>query len=254
MFKMGKIIEFFQSLGLGYSHPLAGPDLAAQSYQKKNGSIEKLKEHRDFLNRLADEEQKRLESIDTKGSQFIAQVGVIFALLTLFIPIIMDKVSGFHISFKIILIVFSVLASLLYVLSIHNALKNYRISDFEYVRPSASNVLDFKDADVETFVDEEIRDLLMGRVRNIHNNNIKATNLLHAYVSFKYANILTGSLIALFSIAMVLYKPENNVVSIQGPVIIKHLDEVQKTLEKRNQRKDTTVINIKNEIKIPVKL
>jgi len=250
---MSKIKDFFQSLGIGYTHPPMGANLPSQSYQKKTDDIEKLKEHRDFLNRLEEEEQKRLESIDTKGSQFVAQVGVIFALMALFIPIIMDKVSGFHIILKIVLIVCALLASLLYVLSIHNALKNYRITDFEYSRPSASNVLNFKDEDVKTFIDEEIRDLLSGQVRNTHNNNRKATNLLQAYVAFKYANILTGSLIAIFSILMVVYKPENNSISIDGPVTIKNLDQFQKAIEKSSQKKDTTIVNIKNDIRIPVK-
>jgi hypothetical protein len=244
--------DFLHSLGIFYQHPGLAEELPYKKYQKQNDQIDKLKEHRDFLKNLEEDEQKRLESIETKGSQFIVQVGVIFTLLSLFIPIIMDKASSFNIIFKIVLICLLVSAALLYVLSIHNALKNYRVSDFNYVRPSASNVLDFKDETLEAFVAEQIRDYLFGRVNNIHNNNKKATNLLHAYLSFKYANILTGCLIVFFSITTVTYRAEKNIIYIEEPVVVKDLDRILKEL-KDNNKKDTTIISVINNTKAALK-
>ncbi|WPV67043.1 hypothetical protein [Chitinophaga sp. LS1] len=246
-----KLKDFFQSLGLGYKHPDAGADLPSGTYQNQNDQVEKLKTHRDFLKGLEEEEQNRLDSIDTKGSQLISQVGIIFALLSLFIPFIMDKTASFHVTYKVLLIILLIFSALFYVLSIHNALKNYRLSDFQYVRPSAQNVIDFKDKSEAEFLAEEIRDYLSGKTRNVHNNNKKGTNLLHAYVAFKYANVLTGLLIACFAIAMVFYKPEKNSVSIEGPVVIKDLRSINGELKQLGKKKDTTIVNV--QITVPEK-
>ena len=248
-----KIIAIFQPVGLFYKESRTREPLESNLYQLRQGE-DVIREHRDFLLRLEEAEEKRLNSIDAKTSQLISQTGIIFSLLSLFIPVIMDKAAGFNLAVKCILIVILVLAAFFYLLTIHNALKNYRINKYSYIRPSSKNVLDLKDRPAAEFRAEEVRDLLSGTNKNIHNNNLKGTNLLHSYTAFKTANTLTGLLVVLFSISILFYIPEKETVSINGPVEIKNLQPILKDAGKRPAHLDTLTLIVRDSLyHIPAK-
>jgi F0F1-type ATP synthase assembly protein I len=206
------------------------------------GDKDKITVHRDFLQSLNEKEDKRLESIDAKTTQMIAQTGIIFSLLGIFIPIFLDKASSLHPVFKIILLIFLILACFCHIMTIHNALKNYRINKFAYVIPSAQNVMDFKDAGTEAFLAEEVRDLMHSVAKSEWNNNRKATNLLHSYFTFKIANILTGAIVILFASSMLFYNKEEDTVTITKPVQIQGLDTLSNRIQAAGAKRDTIVI------------
>lgn len=189
------IKKAFQSMGLWYKDTINYPEpYDADKYQLTTDD-EKIQAHAEFLLLLEEKEEKRLETIESKTSQLIAQTGIIFSLLGLFIPLIMDKAAAFNLWIKVFLLVLLLLAFFFYLLTIHNSLKNYRINKFQYSKPSAGNVLEFMDKKIEEFHAEYVRDLLKGIRKNTYNNNRKGTNLLHSYQAFKNANIMTGLLI-----------------------------------------------------------
>ncbi|GEM65886.1 hypothetical protein SF1_38680 [Sphingobacterium faecium NBRC 15299] len=195
---MMRLYEIFRDwgkdIGIGYVHdPKINDTYSSTEYQEKD-DLDKIKEHRDFLLRLEDQEEKRLESIENKTSTLIAQTAIVFSILGLFLPFIIDKMSSIHLIIKFLITFCLLSCCFFYILTIINAIKNYSINDFKYVRPSANNVLIFKEKQAD-FVSEEVRDLLFAIPRNRHINNEKGTNLLHSYNSFKYANILSGILI-----------------------------------------------------------
>jgi hypothetical protein len=225
-----KIKEVLNNIGLFYNEPTAVQHLDHQLYPL-TGPVDKLTVHRDFLVRLQENEDKRLESIDSKTSQLIAQTGIIFSLLGLFLPVMMDKATELNIWIKSILIALLILAACFYLLTIHNALRNYRISKYRYGRPGANNVINFKDKSTEEFIAEEIRDILSCINLNIHNNNRKGTNLLHSYAAFKIANLLSGGLIILAAIFILFYQPFKETVNIDDNIKFKGLQDIRDQLK-----------------------
>src|SRR5215213_3906444 len=98
--------------------------------KNKTKAKEKLLLHRDFLRSLSAEENVRLTIIENKTTQLVAQTGVIFALLSLFVPMIADKIDGWYLKLPFLLILF--FAFFLYLLAIHHAVKNYNVQNFKY--------------------------------------------------------------------------------------------------------------------------
>lgn len=239
---MKKIKEFFYDFGICYKHnEEIKNDLDHHLYA--NSSESTLKEHKDFLKNLDEKEEKRLDSIENKASNLVSQTAVVFSLVSLFIPLLIDKASGIEFVYKIIILFLLFISSSFYVLTIINALKNYRINKFRYVKPSAKNVIKFHNQSLEAFLEEEIKDLLYGIPRNRHYNDQKGTNLLHAYNSFKVANITTALLIGFLCLKLVFIEKKPETTKISGTVEIKDLNQVIKSI---SNKKDTVVIKINN--------
>ena len=243
-----KVKKVFRSVGLYLKEDDSYPEsLDASSYQLVEDEI-KIRAHLDFLSSLAENEENRLNSIESKTSQLIAQTGIIFSLLGLFIPIIMDKASAFQLWIKVILLLLLLIAFFFYLLTIHNALRNYQINKFNYSRPGANNVLEFMNNTVEEFHAETVRDLLSCIKKNAHINNKKGTNLLHSYKAFKIANLTTGILVGLFSISILFLDERKETVSLEGPVEIRKMDVIIRQLDrldkhmKLEKKKDTIMI------------
>ncbi|WP_259068592.1 hypothetical protein HDF24_06790 [Mucilaginibacter sp. X4EP1] len=219
-----KLKKILRPLGL---YPIAVrntvPDYNSSDYLQVND--DKTGEaHVTYLNRLNEDENGRLTLIEAKTSQLISQTGIIFSLLSLFVPLLIDKVSGVTIWVKILLLILLLLAFLCYMLTINNALKNFKITDFPYSTPSAKNVLNLQTNSVSEFNSEVIRDLLHGLQVNKKLNNIKGTNLLHSYNAFKTANALTASLVSCFCISLLFLKQPDPTIKIANPIKIEHLD------------------------------
>lgn len=242
-----KIKKYLSLIGLFYTEG-ERPDLAyeIQGYQLTE-NLEKIKSHRDFLLNLENQEDKRLDTIESKTSNLIAQTAIVFSLLGLFIPLLIDKASSFNICLQIALIVPLFLSSFFYLLTIHNALKNYQIHRFKYVRSVPKNVMDLKDESLEKFIAEEVRDLLLAVPENRHINNRKGNYLLHSYTAFRLANITTGILIATFAVSILFYRPEKNTITINEPIEIKKIDSLIKYMKKQ-QVGDTLTIKLKDSI------
>ncbi|CDT01033.1 hypothetical protein BN1088_1432769 [Sphingobacterium sp. PM2-P1-29] len=237
---MKKIKDFFDAFGICYQHSEEiKNDLDCRQYVNNIENI--LREHKDFLKNLDEKEEKRLDSIENKTSNLVSQTAVVFSLVSLFIPLLIDKTSGIDFFYKIVILLLLFISSFFYILTIINALKNYRISNFQYVKPSAKNVIKFHNENLEAFMQEEIKDLLYGIPRNRHNNDRKGTNLLHAYNSFKWANIATALLIGFLCIKLVFIEKTPETTRINGTVEIKDLNQVIKSI---SNKKDTVVIRI----------
>lgn len=186
--------------------------------------------HMEYLKKLLEEEDSRLSSIDGKTSQFIGQTGLTFSLLSLFVPLLVDKLDGVPIIVKLLLILILLSSFGFYFLTIKNALKNYNVSNFPYSSPAPKNVLTFKDKGLNAFYSEVVRDMLFGLHRNNEINNAKATNLIRSYLTFRIANMLTGVLVVTFCVALAFRKPEKPTVTIDKAIQIEHLDTLIKKL------------------------
>ena len=222
---MNKVIEILNHLGLLVKKTdTAQEDGAGLKYapqnKAKNKDEDKLKLHRDFLKSLEAEENNRLTLIENKTTQMIAQTSVIFALLSLAIPLVVDKVDGFYL--KLLVFVPLVLAFVFYLLTIHNAAKNFNVKKFKYSRSLPTNVIKLKDASAEDFLIEEINDLLYSTKINLEINNIKASNLIYSYNCFKIANLLTAVLGIALCVSLLFIKQKKEAIAIENPIKIEN--------------------------------
>ncbi|KGO93185.1 hypothetical protein [Flavobacterium subsaxonicum] len=162
--------------------------------------------HMVYLQGLSNDEENRLNLIESKSSQLVGQTGVIFSLLSLFVPILIDKISDFPLYIKLLLLLLLLLSLSFYILTIKNALKNYNLKRYNYSNPAPANVQTFHQKTIAEFNSEVIRDLLYSLHRNKEINNRKATSLIQSYISFRVANILTAILVILLCSILLLGK------------------------------------------------
>lgn len=209
------IKKFLNSVGL-----CLGDEVEIQIPQKhidyRVRDLEKLKSHRDFLKSIEADENSRLTTIENKTSQLVSQTALIFALLTLFIPIIIDKIELVYLRAAFLFLLFFVFT--FYLLTIHNAAKNYNVKNFIYGRSSPEEVENYKDKTNIQFLANDIKNLLITIPINIETNNKKATNVIYSYNSFRLANILTGVLAFLLCVSLTIL-PSKSEMGKFAPVI-----------------------------------
>jgi predicted S18 family serine protease len=129
--------------------------------------------------------------------------------------------------------------------TINNALKNFKVNDFNYIKPSPKNVITFQNKPTAEFYNEVIQDLIDGLNANSEINNKKATNLLHSYKSFKLANLIMAVLVAFFCLTIFFFKAKQSKVTVSGTVKVEHLDsamtEILNTIKIQNELLRTAI-------------
>ncbi|MBK9380918.1 MAG: hypothetical protein IPN39_06285 [Chitinophagaceae bacterium] len=235
--------DFLNKIGLFYVPDETNPYSYNPNDYKLDNDEKKSEAHKNYLKNLEDEESSRLTLIEGKTSQLISQTGIIFSLLSLFVPILIDKVTDLHFLVKLLLLILLISAFYFYMLTIRNALKNFNVKNFKYSKPSPKNVLKLQEKSLNIFYAEEVRDLLYCINENLKINNKKATNLLHSYNSFKIANTSTGILVAVFSIVLLFFNPKKEGLIIDKPIKIENFDSLINKLTKvKTAKKDTVYL------------
>lgn len=235
--------KLFNKLGLYLDKTESEP----YSYQIQDYKIIKgdtLNTHKEFLKSIEEEENSRLTLIENKTAQLISQTGIIFALLSLFIPVYIDKIIILNIWLRILFILVLVIAFLLFLSTIFYAIKNYNISKFIYSKPSPLNVIKYQDKSNEEFIAIEIQDLLYCINVNLKTNNTKATNLIHSYSSFKYAIISTAILVILLCVSLIFSKPSDNSIKISDPIKIENFETNFNSLTNTIQGTNKEIIHL----------
>ncbi|HYV90915.1 MAG TPA: hypothetical protein VE978_03995 [Chitinophagales bacterium] len=192
----------------------------------------KIKAHKGLLKALEKKEDDRLTIIDSKTSQIVTYTGIIFSALSLFIPILLDKISDHSLFARIIFIIVLVFAFLFYVLTIHNAIRNYNIGKFHYSRSDPNNVIKYQDKSESEFTNIEIKDLLYSYNQNSKTNDEKANNLIYAYRAFRIANAMTAIIGALICSSLLFAKPKEEDINIKNPIQIQNFDSTAKAIIK----------------------
>ena len=138
----------------------------------------------DYLLRIFENENKRLDVIESKISQLIAQSGIIISIFSFIIPFMYDKLSNENCLFKVAIVLLFFTTLLLFGISIHNASKVYKVSDFKYMDCSPETVDEKFDSEND-FKNEYINDLKNSIKNNKKTNNKKASKLITANLYFK---------------------------------------------------------------------
>jgi hypothetical protein len=224
------IINFLKSIGL---YPIKTYENQNNSENnvydlEKESDSEKIVLHKEFLKSALEEENNRLGFIENKTSQIISQTSIVFSLVGLFIPLLINRFESESIILRVLIILLLLITFILYLLSITNALKNFNVKKFRYPYSNSKNVINLKDKSKEHFNSELVRDYLYCIDETVRINNLKGTNLLHAYKSFKLGNYFTGVIV--ISICSILLftvkKSEKTYISIENPIEIKDLDSL----------------------------
>jgi hypothetical protein len=239
--------DLLNKIGLFYIHDETNPYSYNPAEYKIVDCKEKIEVHKNYLKHFEDEESSRLTIIEGKTSQLISQTGIIFSLLSLFVPILIEKVTELHFTLKLLLLTLLILAFCFYMLTITNALKNFNVKNFTYSKPSPKNVLNLQNESLATFYAEEVRDLLYCINENVKINNKKATNLLHSYNSFRIANASTGILVAVFSIVILFFKSKKEGLIIDRPIKIENFESsIYRLTKALTVKKDTVYLKNKD--------
>lgn len=214
-----------------------------KDYKLKRGK-EKALAHKNFLRERQEQENQRLAMLENKTSQFLAQTGIIFSLLSLFIPLMLNQLESSLIWIKIALFSLLIITFLFYVLTIVNALKNFNVKNFNYSQPAAKNVITFQDESITSFYSEETRDLLFALNQNTKINHKKADNLIYSYRSFKAANITLAFLVIVFSGNMLFSQNKEQMLGKDVPIKVEGMDSLLKLILEKRSNKDTVIVNI----------
>lgn len=240
--------KIFQYFGMGVVESTTLPyDYDPDTYV--NITDETIKAHKALIDRIEKEENDRLNIIENKTSQLVAQTGMIFSLLSLFIPVLIDKISEINILFRILSLFILCTAFLFYILTILNAIKNYNVWNFKYIRPHPNTVIKYQHSSLTDFTTIEIKDSLFGINRNVKTNNRKADNLMYANRSFKIANITTAILGILLCVALLFYNKKSESIVIDKNVTINNLDSNINALTKilkEHKKTDTIIVQLKS--------
>jgi len=196
----------------------------SEDYKLKKGK--KILLHKALLTKLEISEEERLQAIENKSSQIVTYTGIIFSALSLFVPIMLDGIVTQPFSIRIIFILFLVITFLLYILTIHNALKNYNIGNFFYSRPDPNNVIKYQEKTSKEFEAIGVQDLLDSYRINFKTNNQRANNLIYAYRSFRLANIFTAIMAVMISLSL-LFAIDQNDGQLRKQVIIQNFESLK---------------------------
>jgi len=184
---------------------------------------ETLAAHHESLRSCEADENARLTIIENKTSQMVSQTGLVFALLSLFIPTFIDKVADQPFYARIIFFGLLFLAFLFFALSIYFAAKNFNVRKFIYARPNPKNILKHKNDSLAEFLATEIRDLLYSAKRNSQTNNLKATNLIYSSQFFRIAVLFTSLLGLMLCFLLLFAPPKKSSITIENPIRIENL-------------------------------
>lgn len=239
---MKSLLEY---LGINYTVEIRRPFQYKSSDYVQDGDIDKINLHRDFVKSLLNEENNRLNTLESKTAQLISQTGIIFSLLSLFIPIFIERISEQSFYIKITFVIVLVAAFVAYVLTINRAIRNYRVNDFPYSMPHPNDVIKYQKLTKEEFSANEVRDLLYSINQNIGVNNAKANNLIKSYKSFRTGNYLTA-LLGLFLCFSILIPQSKEIdVKISNGIRIENLDSNFKSLIEKIDSVKIDTIQIK---------
>ncbi|MBO7611918.1 MAG: hypothetical protein J6T23_06900 [Elusimicrobia bacterium] len=195
-------------------------------YEKSYGNkkVEDLKYRVSFLRNLFDYEEKRKNSIDERSSVMMSHLGIILSISCLILTFLIEFFS--ENTNKLVIITFTILTIVLiflYIMSIYFIYKNYDATKFNYSYPSPENTKQF--SSIESFLEEEIENLIYGIYANEKTNNRKLNNLNIARNYMRWAFYLIAVLISLSIVTFFLHPTKDKVVNVKNAIAIENIDE-----------------------------
>lgn len=205
---------------------------------KKVKKIEVARLHLCYLKEQIEFQRGRQTNIENKNAQLVGQASIIVSIITLFIPLILDKLSDLHTSLFIILVFGFTFILIHYLFAIIHAIKTLQINHYPYSSRSTRTVTKSNRATTEAnFLKEEIEDLIWSIEKNAIQNNRKGDNLIYATRSFRIATI--G--LVIFAVCIIAFgsmiPPANQGVDVKS-VDKSTIKEMQKVFTEEVEKND----------------
>lgn len=203
--------NYLKHIGLIHTNPPHIPQI--YKFARK---LELLKIYRTYLIDLRQNQDSRLNTIESKNSQLIGQSSIVISIVALFIPLFINNLNTLNVWVKIPMITLFIGLILHFILTILHASKTLEIDKSKYMTGSTKTITKADRSTTEgTFINNENKDLV--RIIN-HNNKIinrTASNLVYASRCFKIAIIgfLFFSFFLLTTILVVRKQPETITIS-----------------------------------------
>ena len=214
---------------------------------------ELLQKHLDYTKELLDLEQKRQTIIEGKLAQLEGQASIVVSIISLFIPLFIDKINGVNSLIIIILPVGFLFVLFNYCLTVYHVISTLYINKYKYATGSISTITRKSRAgNLSSLMIEQIEDNIYALSNNSHFNNLKGTTLNYAAKTFKVANISFG-LFAFFLICISIgVKSIKNQEKITIAKLDHRLDSISKIMRQNklvNGQEETLILKLSNDIK-----
>lgn len=206
--------------GLNWKKNLPSTSLR-QSYQqnripvKTKLSEEEFKDYDSYISDLLSSQSSRFTSIETKSGQIVGQTSLALTIVGLFIPFAFEKVQQSQPWLKIILVTGIIVIFLFLIYAIICAFRNFNIKRFPYVSGCESTILDSFNKKVD-FKVEVLNDKIYEFRVNSHLTNVKGSNVLYAYRSFKTSLVILIFYILFYCVNIIYVSPttKNNYLDL----------------------------------------
>jgi len=216
-------------------------------------SQELLQKHLDYTKDLYELEQKRQTIIEGKLAQLVGQASIVVSIISLFIPLFIDKINGINLIILAILLIGFLFVLFNYCLTVYHVISTLYIKKYKYVMGSITTITKKNRADnISSLMIEQIEDNIYALSKNNHFNNLKGTSLNYAAKTFKVANIGFG-LFAFFLICISV--GVKNIKSQERMTIAKldrRLDSVSKVMRQNklvNGQEKTLILKLTKDVK-----
>lgn len=164
-------------------------DVEIKTYQKTD-DINLANRYLSYLKELYGFHENRQQVIESKNAQLVGQASIIISIISLFIPLLIDKLRSLNIFILITLIICFLFILIHYIITIMHSIKTLQINLYPYCNRSTSSITKKNRAKKEIdFINEEIQDLIWSIEKNTIQNNRKGNNLIYAVRSFKIASL-----------------------------------------------------------------
>ena len=205
----------------------------------RNADLKLAERHLAYLKELYDYQKNRQQNIESKNAQLVGQTSIIISIVSLFIPLLIDKLSSIYIVLLCSLIFGFTVILFHYLVTIVHSIKTLQINHYPYSTRSTSTLTKDNRATNEIdFINEEIEDLIWSIDKNTIQNNRKGGNLIYATRSFRIATISTAIFTLLIIAFSFFIKPKPQEIKIEAinSKVSESLNEVVKS--------STEVLNI----------
>lgn len=167
-------------------------------------------EHLALLTKLKEDEQNRLNSIETKISILLSQSSILFALISFFAPLFSDALNDMNDIYKVIVSLFFSISYLFFLGCILVASRIFGLDKFVYIRQSASSVIDPVFIDKELFISNQVKSLIKEINHTIEINNKKASILIYSNRLFISGFITSGLFSIVVCLSLLYIKNDDN--------------------------------------------
>ncbi|MEI6348169.1 MAG: hypothetical protein WCP69_09510 [Bacteroidota bacterium] len=162
-----------------------------------------------YLKEIHDYQRDRRTTIENKNSQLVGQASIVTSIFALFIPLLINNLSGVSLWLKLPLSFLFLIVLLHYLLSILHAIKTLTVDKYKYPSRSTISITKKERKEIELdFVNSEIEDLIYIINNTTPIDNIKGDNLIYGARCFKIGNIGFGIMTILVIASTLFLKKE----------------------------------------------